>query len=106
MARVGSLSRRWAFGQARDRREEGKGERMEKEREKRRAEGKERRERERRKKVKLNYEFCQEIQYCYHSVLATRSHIPQLQTGKDHSGRFCLLPGSFQESPSPNSCPT
>lgn len=93
------MSRIWAFGQARDRREE------EKEREKGRAEGKERRERERRGKVKFNYEFCQEIQYCYHSVLATWFHIHQMQTGKDYSGRFCLLPGSFQESPSPNFYP-
>lgn len=71
LAQVWSQSRIWAFGQARDRREEEKREKIEKEREKQRAEGKERRERERRGKVKLNYEFCQEIQYCYRSVLAT-----------------------------------
>lgn len=67
MAQVWSLRRIWAFGQARDKREEEKGERIEK----RGRSGGQGKERKRRGKVKLNYEFCQEIQYCYHSVLAT-----------------------------------
>lgn len=41
MAQVWSLSRIWAFGKARDRREEEKREKIEKEREKQRAKGRE-----------------------------------------------------------------